>query len=149
MNIQDNNNNINYSLFRELKTAVEENNFLKFQQPIECNERPMQGIFIRQCYRHLLENILDNTNNFPPKSKSFLIIGDPGMGKTYFSYYLIHYLITNNNTKQLQQHVLVVYDCVENRRVYYYDTRIDQFGQFRHVFNYIYHIKLDLFMFRC
>ena len=76
---------VNHEILRQLKWARESENgeFLKFEKPIALKEGHIRGVYIRACYRRLLDVV---TSNVTQKS---LILGDPGVGKTYFSYFLL------------------------------------------------------------
>lgn len=101
-------NDVNTELFRQLKTAqIVDDKFLKFAQPINLKERPLKGLYIRSCYQRLLALINSSNHNH-------LVLGDPGVGKTFFSYYLIHKLI---GAKQN-----IVYEKAENKRIYVYES---------------------------
>lgn len=116
---------VNYELLGELKSAREEQAsesscFLRFSKTIELHEQPVRGIYIRSCYRRLVDLIINSdselTNNRRRAPSCALILGDPGMGKTFFSYYFMHTLMTSTDNNSVN----IVYDCGENRHVYSY-----------------------------
>src|SRR5437764_4855640 len=55
------------------------------------------NLFIRQCYRDLANIILEIVND-GSKHPYFMIHGNPGIGKSYFVYYLLHLLLQHDNT---------------------------------------------------
>lgn len=114
---------VNHELLNELKSAhVLNQRILKFTKPIGFGERPLRGLFIRDCYHRLVDLVIQTTNKETTKgvhAPSILIIGDPGMGKTMFSYFLMHKLISQDN-------VNIIYDCVENNHVYSYEVESGQ-----------------------
>ncbi|RGB23711.1 hypothetical protein C1646_527493 [Rhizophagus diaphanus] len=57
-------------------------------------------LFIRSCYRHLLDIVLDNNSSV----RNLIITGNPGIGKTYFGYYLLYNLIQRNQTVMYDSH---------------------------------------------
>ncbi|CAG8598545.1 3550_t:CDS:2 [Ambispora gerdemannii] len=55
------------------------------------------NLFIQQCYRDLAKIILEIVNG-GSKDPYFMIHDNPGIGKTYFVYYLLHLLLQHDNT---------------------------------------------------
>lgn len=106
-------NDVNTELFHQLKKAqIVDDKFLKFAEPINLKDRPLKGLYIRSCYLKLLSFI--NSSNHNHQRPSVLILGDPGVGKTFFSYYLIHKLIAAKQN--------IVYEKAENKRIYTYES---------------------------
>ncbi|CAB4393333.1 unnamed protein product [Rhizophagus irregularis] len=65
------------------------------------NDNEEQFLLIRDCYHHLADSILNHeTRNY------WHIVGNPGVGLTYFSYYLLYRLA--------QQNKIVIYDSKDN-----------------------------------
>ncbi|CAG8812090.1 24202_t:CDS:2, partial [Dentiscutata erythropus] len=56
-------------------------------------------LFIRECYRHLSNLIFENEN-----AHRWRITGNPGIGKTFFSYYLLYYLSQKQKTVVYHKH---------------------------------------------
>jgi hypothetical protein len=69
------------------------------------NDNEEQLLFIRDCYHHLANIILNDKTNDEKKYRR--VIGNPGIGKTYFSYYLLYQLA--------QQNKPVIYNSKDNQ----------------------------------
>lgn len=78
-------------------------------------------LFVRRCYNNLL-NIVDND-----KIRNLHLTGNSGIGKTFFSYYLIYHLVKNGKT--------VIYD------IHIMKTFVILFGQIIEKFSYLHTIK--------
>ncbi|CAB4383198.1 unnamed protein product [Rhizophagus irregularis] len=57
-------------------------------------------LFVRRCYNDLL-NIVDND-----KIRNLRLTGNPGIGKTFFGYYLIYHLVKNGKTVIYDVHTI-------------------------------------------
>ncbi|PKB99367.1 hypothetical protein RhiirA5_462037, partial [Rhizophagus irregularis] len=57
-------------------------------------------LFVRRCYNDLL-NIVDND-----KIRKLRLTGNPGIGKTFFGYYLIYHLVKNGKTVIYDVHTI-------------------------------------------
>ncbi len=103
-------NDNNYLLFKALETATLDvaSNLLKFQTVLSLNDRQLNGIFVRECYKKLVE-FIDRA-----KTQKFLLLGDAGMGKTHFSYYFLHYLIGQGQS--------FIYESANNKMIYFFDS---------------------------
>ncbi|CAG8500816.1 7102_t:CDS:2, partial [Paraglomus occultum] len=76
-------------------------------------------LLIRSCYRHLLDLVLDNNSSI----RNLIITGNPGIGKTYFGYYLLYNLIQRNRTVIYDSHstdYVIVFD--QERAFYLYEV---------------------------
>ena len=54
------------------------------------------SIFVRNCYKKLYEHVLIFSHE--KSTHDLVLIGTPGIGKTYFSYYLIKRFLDENRT---------------------------------------------------
>jgi hypothetical protein len=70
------------------------------------NNNEEQFLFIRDCYHHLSNIIFNDETNDHDKKMDWHVIGNPGIGKTYFSYYLLYQLAQQNKS--------VIYDNKDN-----------------------------------
>ncbi|CAJ0763139.1 442_t:CDS:2, partial [Entrophospora sp. SA101] len=82
-----------------LKSGTKENQFLRLSKEAsyilgddDKGSNP-PALFIRDCYIHLSEIILEDDN-----IRRLRITGNPGIGKTFFGYYLLHLLAMRNKT---------------------------------------------------
>nr|CAG8458407.1 1932_t:CDS:2 [Entrophospora candida] len=82
-----------------LKNGSKENQFLRLSKEAsyilgddDKGSNP-PALFIRDCYIHLSEIILEDDN-----IRRLRITGNPGIGKTFFGYYLLHLLAMRNKT---------------------------------------------------
>lgn len=119
---------VNTELLKELKQATLINeHILLFQRPIDVTDGPIQGVYIRQCYRRLLELITEaeSTSKCINIRPSVLVLSDPGMGKTFFTFYLIHYLLS---TVEFKDTANIVFDYVENKYTYFYEAATGTIG---------------------
>jgi hypothetical protein len=69
------------------------------------NDNEEQFLFIRNCYHHLANIILNNETN-GKRNNNWRVTGNPGIGKTHFSYFLLYQLAQQNKT--------VIYDSKDN-----------------------------------
>ncbi|CAB4418081.1 unnamed protein product [Rhizophagus irregularis] len=65
------------------------------------NDNEEQFLLIRDCYHHLADSIFNHETR-----EHWHIVGNPGVGLTYFSYYLLYRLA--------QQNKIVIYDSKDN-----------------------------------
>ncbi|CAB4412663.1 unnamed protein product [Rhizophagus irregularis] len=75
-----------------LKLAYDANFFGLDNQP--------SRLFIRNCYKDLLDIVLK------PEIRNLRISGNPGVGKTFFGYYLLYDLLTKNKTIVYELHTM-------------------------------------------
>ncbi|RIB06688.1 hypothetical protein C2G38_2115523 [Gigaspora rosea] len=77
-----------------LKNAKIDNNFLQLPDGTYFLGDKKQGsiLYIRKCYLHLADII------FKEKMRRCRITGNPGIGKTFFGYYLLYFLSKQNKT---------------------------------------------------
>jgi len=73
---------------------------------------PSKGIFLREVYLSLYQKVIASTSHN-------VIIGNPGIGKTFFGYYLMHLLMNNN-----QSFVYEPLEC-EPFKLFFYDSSIN------------------------
>ena len=91
-------------------TAISENdNFLKLPDNIHFLGKSDEAsvLFIRKCYRDLFEVAFSNN------TRRLIITGNPGIGKTFFSYYMLYKLMRKNAT--------VIYDKVNKFPILFND----------------------------
>jgi len=99
-----------WTALRTYSGPVEANNVIQLPNTVFILGEPTIGssIYIRPCYPLLLKESLKavQTN----ESRNLIILGTPGIGKTYFGYFLLLYLARFKST--------VVYETVLMRKVY-------------------------------
>ena len=111
--MSSNKNESMFLLFKELQIATDmDSSFLKFNSIIDINSHNMPGIYIRSSFKRLVEYIEKE------KRRKFLILGDPGIGKTFFSYYFIYYLISQKKS--------IVYENAINNCIYCFDAKTNE-----------------------
>lgn len=84
-----------------LKECKENKDLLEFDRKIIDSEFPKQSIYVRRCYVDLYNEII---NQFDINDNlNILVLGNPGIGKSVFSYYLIYKLKeeTEKNIKDI------------------------------------------------
>ncbi|RKP20608.1 hypothetical protein ROZALSC1DRAFT_19110 [Rozella allomycis CSF55] len=74
--------------------------------------------FVRPCYPLLLEKCLEIIAE--PTTPHLVILGNPGIGKTYFGYFLLHYFAKNNHT--------VVYERGKSNERYLFCSGVISWG---------------------
>ncbi|EPZ32841.1 hypothetical protein O9G_004888 [Rozella allomycis CSF55] len=74
--------------------------------------------FVRPCYPLLLEKCLEIIAE--PTTPHLVILGNPGIGKTYFGYFLLHYFAKNNHT--------VVYERGKSNERYLFSSGVISWG---------------------
>ncbi|RHZ85356.1 hypothetical protein Glove_66g167 [Diversispora epigaea] len=97
--------------WRALKNAPCDNKFLKLSEDTRFlgKERGSSTLFIRKCYRDLENVVLDH------KIDKLRITGNPGIGKTFFGYYLLYLLA--------QQDATVVYDNYNETKPFVFEGK--------------------------
>ncbi|CAG8634163.1 15188_t:CDS:1 [Funneliformis mosseae] len=84
------------NFWKALRTTTigEKDNSLKLPDNIHFLGRTDEAsvLFIRQCYRDLLKVVFSNN------TRRLIITGNPGIGKTFFGYYILYELMRKNAT---------------------------------------------------
>jgi len=112
---------------------IESGQFLQFSEEVSYltgkNEQgsKISTLFIRECYLHLSKMIFENVNVC-----RWRITGNPGIGKTFFGYYLLHHLA--------QQFKTVVYHKYNMPPILFskesvFSSSIDNIHEFRDYLN--------------
>jgi hypothetical protein len=100
------------------KPEIAEGSLTKLPDDVQLiGGRPGLQIFIRFCYPQLLQHVLELTEN--KEKPNVVILGNPGIGKSYFGYLLVWYLVNQGitvvyeNRSSLDVCVLITPDSVE------------------------------------
>lgn len=102
-----------------LKECKENKDLLEFDRRIKDSEFPKQSIYIRRCYVDLYNEII---NQFDVNENlNILVLGNPGIGKSVFSYYLIFKLKEENkkNIKDIPITYILQTKKKDNEKEYY------------------------------
>ena len=101
-----------WNAFKNYSSPIETNKVIQLPENVYIlgNFSIGSSIFIRPCYPELLKTTLSIIES----SLNLIILGNPGIGKTYFGYFLLLYLASCGAT--------IVYQCIFQKEIKYLFT---------------------------
>ena len=95
------------------KATIDEHNIMTFEEAPSWinNEFQYNALYVRQAYKHIENIIWDDPGRF------ILVIGNPGIGKSYFATYMLHSALKQGKKVAVQctpSNQLHLFDCKES-----------------------------------